>query len=39
MTFVFGTVLTAIAIVAGVRTVKLAIKAIGKLFDTLEKKL
>ena len=39
MTFVFSIVLTAVSIVCGIRVVKLAVKAIGKLFDTLEKKL
>lgn len=39
MTFIFGTVISAVALVAGVRVVKLAFKAINKLFDKLDDKL
>ncbi len=39
MTFVFGTVISAVALVAGVRVVKLSFKAINKLFDKIETKL
>lgn len=39
MTFIFGTVISAVALIGGVRVVKLSCKALNKLFDKLEEKL